>query len=196
MTESDWATCESPFPMLIFLRGPVREEERTPPSLHCYHGDLYWGPGTGISPEQCRLFILQSSRRLYDLELDVPSRNALDAYHRYVLEGSPWQDFGDACQRIQKVLDAGGSAIVSHMAAIWGDNPLGAATAASDIAGSIADFKAKDSVAVTCANFTDDDWSNYWGGPPDPLWQATRAAEEKFQADVLREIVGRHYDKA
>jgi len=195
VTEGDWLTCDSPLPMLIFLRGDVSPEKKGPlePRIISGYGDLYHGPSQRISAEQCRLFIFRCAERLWNLRPDEPSRQALSAYRRYTLEGAPREEFFQACQRIQKVVSSGGSALVSHLASgMWTDEPAGAASAALDLAWTIADVKAKESVAVTCANATEEDWCawGFCGGPPDSLWQATQAEEERFQAGVLREIAG------
>jgi hypothetical protein len=156
------------------------------------YGDLLYGPGQHMSARKCCLFILACLQRLHGLDLDEPSYQALAAYQRYALEGAPREEFFQACLRIQDALSSGGPALVSHLAsAMWTDDPAGAASAAVDIACTVANVKAKDSVAVTCAGATEDDWFtwSFCGGPPDPLWQATRTAEERFQAGVLREVV-------
>jgi len=51
---------------------------------------------------------------------------------------------------------------------------------------------ARDSIAVTCAAATEDDWFEwaFSGGPPDPLYQATMIAEYREQARLLREVIG------
>jgi hypothetical protein len=195
MTEAEWQACERPHPMFVFLRGevPAEVKETFGSAIISTDGDLYYGPGERVAAEQCQRFILRCATRLRELPLDEPSRQALAAYRQHVLEGASRDAFFEACQRIHGVLLAGGTALVSHLAAgFWTDDPAGASSAAMDVACTIANVKAKESVAVTCAAATEDDWFgwSFCGGPPDPLWQATRAAEERFQAGVLREIVG------
>jgi hypothetical protein len=194
MTELEWQACEAPLRMLIFLRGEVPAEQKgvLEPRIVSSYGDLFHGPGPRITADQCRRFILRCTNRLRELPLDEPSRRALAAYRQHVLEGAPRDAFLEACQRIGEVIRSGGSALVSHLAGLWTDDPAGAATAANDVACTLADVKAEESVAITCAAATDDDWFtwSFCGGPPDPLWQATRLGEERFQAGVLREIVG------
>jgi hypothetical protein len=58
-------------------------------------------------------------------------------------------------------------------------------------------LKAKESITVTCAGASEDDWFAWglFGGPPDPLWQATHLEEQRFQAGILREIVGNPFIK-
>lgn len=195
MTEAEWLAYDCPLPMLIYLRGdvPVAKKGSLEPRICSGYGDLFYGPGQHISAEQCRCFILRCAARLRELPMDEPSRQALAAYRRYALEGAPRDEFVQACQQIWEVVSSGGAALVSHLASgMWTDDPAGAARAAMDIAWSIANVKAKESVAVTCASATEDDWFawGFFGGPPDPLWQATLAAEEKFQAEALRKVVG------
>jgi hypothetical protein len=195
MDEAEWLAYECPLPMLIFLRGQPPAEQKVPfvPRICSGYGDLDYGPGQHMSARKCRLFILACLQRLHGLDLDEPSGQALAAYQRYALEGAPRDEFFQACLRIQDAaVSSGGTALVSHLAAaMWTDDPAGAANAAMDIACTVANVKAKDSVAVTCAEATEDDWFawSFCGGPPDPLWQATRTAEERFQAGVLREVV-------
>jgi hypothetical protein len=177
------------------LRGDVPAKQKGPLELRISssYGDLFHGPGERITAHQCRLFILRCTQRLWELPLDEPSRQALSAYRQYALEGAPRDEFFKACLRIHDLVSSGGTALVSHLASgMWTDQPAGAASAAIDCACTIANVKANESVAITCANATEEDWFawSFCGGPPDPVWQATRAEEERFQAGVLREIVG------
>jgi hypothetical protein len=193
VTENEWNTCECPLPMLIFLRGDVPPEEKRPPVMHSNHGELWSGAGTRVSVPQCRLFILACAQRLYQFEIDEPSCVALAAYRRHALEGASRDEFFEACQRIQDVLRSGGSAMVSHLASgFWSDDPFGAGSASTQIACTIADVGAKDSVAVTYAQATYEDRfaCAFFGGPPDRLWQTSRIEEERTQARLLREIAG------
>src|SRR5688572_5764038 len=95
VTEAEWQACDSPFPMLLFLRGEVSAEHKGPmaPRAMSGYGDLFNGPGQHVTADQCRRFILSCANRLLELELDVPSREALDAYRRYVLDGAPRAEF-------------------------------------------------------------------------------------------------------
>lgn len=194
MTEAEWNTCARPYPMLVFLRGELNDEQKQVISERVIspEGILYAGDGQWITGEQCRRFILRCSSRLLDLPLREPDREALDAYRRYVVDGAPRRLFGEACLRIQEARLSGGSTLISHLAEyMWTDDPGGAACAISDFSVSVAYEKARESVAVTCADATEDDWFNWCfsSGPPDPHWRSARAEEERFQADVLREIV-------
>jgi hypothetical protein len=75
---------------------------------------------------------------------------------------------------------------------MWTDDAKGAASASNDVAWQIAHNIARESVARTCAGATEDDWFSwgFCGGPPDALWQEMRASESKYQASLLRHIVG------
>jgi hypothetical protein len=196
MNEQEWLCCEVPLPMLILLRGEVPEEEETRlPSSRIVsgYGDLYSGPSDHVSPRKCRLFIAACLQRLRNLPLDEKSYQALSAYTRYATDRNSRDDFRRACLAIQDRVGRGGKSVISHLAEpMWQDTPYGAASAAGEIACVIANHGARESVAVTCANATEDDWFawGFCGGPPDPLWQATQAAEEKHQAALLRHIVG------
>jgi hypothetical protein len=201
MTEAAWQACRNPLHMLIFLRGEVPAEQRgvLEPRISSSFGELFHGPGDRISSEQCRRFIRACLERLWELPLDEPSREAVEAYRRYA-DGTASRDvFGEACSRIQRAYTPGVPAVVNHLAAaLWTDEPAGAASASSDIAWAVANARAKDSVAVTCAGASEDDWFGwcFCGGPPDPLWQSIRAAEESHQAAVLRKIVGNPFAEA
>lgn len=200
MTEVEWLTCDCPLPMLIFLRGdvPVEQKGYLEPRLISGYGDLFDGLGNRISAEQCQLFILRCTEHLHQLPMDEASCNALAAYRRYVLERSPRDEFFQACRRVKGDTSKDGSVQITPFASgFWTDDPAGAARAASDIASIIANHKAKDSITVTCANATEDDWFawGFFGGPPDPLWQATMRKEETLQAAILREIVGNPFSR-
>jgi hypothetical protein len=197
MTEADWLKCEKLLPMLIFLRGDVPAEQHATPTTKIIsgdYGDLFCGPGQRISAEQCRVFIHRCVERLAELPMDELSNEFVAAYRRYVLDGTDRDDLDRVCLRIYADMRSGRrSHQIDHLAAhMWTDDPVGAASAAMDIASTIANFKATDSVAKSCADATDDDWFlwGFSGGPPDPLWQETRAAEERAQASLLRAIVG------
>jgi hypothetical protein len=195
MTEGEWLSCDCVLPMLIFLRCAVTGEHKDPLKARIVsgYGNLFAGPGQMIRTDQCRRFILRCSESVWDLALDEPSRAALAAYRRYVLDGAPRDEFFQACFRIHDVVSQGGSSVISHLASgLWTDDPAGAAIAAGDIACSVANAKAKESVAISCAGATEEDWFawGFFGGPPDALWQATRKAEEQLQANLLRRIVG------
>lgn len=192
MTKTEWETCQSPHRMLVFLRGAISEEiSKDFPRLCSTEGDIYGGDGQFITDEECRLFILGCVNRLQAFPLDEASTVALEAYRQYALGNTSSDPFFDACRKIHEQLLAGRGAAISHMAAMWSEDPAGAGHAALDIACAVANIVARESVAVTCADATDDDWFSWsWGsGPPDPLWQSTRFAEEQAQASLLREIV-------
>ena len=201
MTEAEWQTCESPLPMLIFLRGevPAEKTRQFVTRIVSGYGDLFPGPGQHISARKCRLFILACLQRLHELPLDEPSRQLMAVYQRYALGEGPRDEFIQASLRIQEVVASGGTALVSHLAAaLWTDDPAGVASAAMDIACSVANVKAKDSVAVTCAEATEDDrfaWA-FCGGPPDPLWQAARKGVWDEYPDLIREVVGNPFRSA
>ncbi|MCE9534995.1 MAG: hypothetical protein K8R65_01110 [Nitrospirae bacterium] len=179
--------------MLIFLRGTVPEEYKKACVRSIISAEtLFDGPGQRISSEQCRAFSWACAKRLYDLPLDEPSRNALDAYQHFVEGKAPRDAFGFACEKLHEFILSGGAPLVNHLAAaMWTDDPVGAASASQDVAWAVANFEAKDSIEVTCANASEDDkWLWGFSGIPDPVWLQTRVAEEESQARVLRTIVG------
>jgi hypothetical protein len=176
--------------MLVFLRGPVPPEQQGPSRIVSTGGDLYHGPSDRVSARKFRLFVAASALRLWFLPLDDRSKDVLAAFFRYTDGVGSREDFFAACVRIQEAHPE--TSFVSHLAgAMWSDDPAGASWAAMEIASAIAWGAAKDSVAITCAD-ADEDERFTWGfcGPEDPHWQAVRAIEEKFQADLLRHIVG------
>jgi hypothetical protein len=72
------------------------------------------------------------------------------------------------------------------------DTPLGAGRACWRLSSAVAWAVAKDSIAITCAEATEEDrfaWG-FSGGPPDPLFQRTQFEEGREQARLLREIIG------
>ncbi len=201
VTEAEWQTCRNPLPMLIFLRGDVPAEQRgiLEPRILTGHGDLFHGPGARISPQQCRRFISACLESLGEPHLDKLSRAAIEAYKRYAEGRGSRNEFAEACSRIHRAASSGATAAVSPLADVfWTDEPAGAARAATEIAWAIANARARDSVAVTCADASDDDWFawSFCGGPPDPLWQSILAEEGSHQAAVLREIIGNPYAEA
>jgi hypothetical protein len=144
-----------------------------------------------MSANQCRQYILKTASRLRQFDLDDSSRNALDVYESYAKGRASFEDFYQACNSTYESLLSGAKPILTHLAGLWSDELIGAAAASWDVAWTIADLRSKASVAITCANATDEDmWGWGFSGVPDPVWQATRAAEEQYQAHALREFVG------
>ncbi len=198
LTRNEWQSSVSPLSMLVFLRGTVSEEHQEKSVRSIISAEtLFDGPGGRISSDQCRAFILACARRLYDLPLDEPSRNALDAYQRFVGGNAPREEFVLACQEIHGWVLSGGSAQVNHLAsAMWTDDPIGAASAAQDTAWAVANVSAKDSIETTCANASEEDrWLWGFSGIPDPVWLHTRMTEEQFQTCLLRKIVSDPFSK-
>src|SRR5262249_3788803 len=79
-----------------------------------------------------------------------------------------------------------------HLAFLSCHTPLAAGSACLNIECAFAWEVASDSIAITCAGASQDDWFEWGfsGGPPDPLYQATRRAEGMEQANLLREVIG------
>ncbi len=191
MTEAEWLACDCPHPMLVFLRGPVPPEQQGQPRIISSGGDLYGGPSDQVSARKFRLFIAACALRLWFLPLDDLSKQALSAYFRYADGEGSHEGVFAACMKIQEALPK--TSYVNHLACMmWTDDPAGASRSAAEIACTIAWEVARESVAITCADADEDEqfaWG-FCGGPPDPHWQAVRAAEENFQADLLRHLVG------
>src|SRR5436190_333638 len=112
MTEAEWLACNSPMPMLVFLRGD--------------------GDGSDVN------------RRIHDARL------------------------------------RGEATVITHLASLWTDDPIGAATLAIDVAVAVAWHEGGQSVANTCAGASEADWFEWsFTGPPDSRWQEARSAEER-----------------
>jgi hypothetical protein len=76
--------------------------------------------------------------------------------------------------------------------------PLSAGMVCWHSAAAISRAVARDSIAITCAAATEDDWFEWGfsGGPPDPLYQATMTGEYREQARLLREVIGNPFRPA
>ena len=194
MTEREWLDCSDPYPMLVFLRGPVVDPQQYTSHTISSRGNLYPGPSDRVSSRRLLSFMAACTDRLLRLPLDGPSKLALDAFQRYADGRADRQVFWDACSAVYESIREGkGLVVVNHLGgATWTADPKGANNVASDVAFPVAHHVARDSVAITCADATEDDWFawGFCGGPPDPLFQATRAAEERAMADLLRHVVG------
>jgi hypothetical protein len=157
-------------------------------------GNLFYGASDRSQPRKIRAFIAACLDRLRRIPLDTVNEAALITYQRFAEGKAPREDFSRACRAIlEGMVSRQGTAMISYLAAgMWTDDPSGAGSAAADIACVLANEIAKESVAVTCADASEDDWVSwsFTGGPPDPLWQSTHQAELKYQALILRDVMG------
>lgn len=199
MTEDEWRSSDDPFAMLVHLRGRVTEDEKKTikSSLHC-SGVLYDGPGEQISATQCRRFIIGCGRRLYDLSPDQSWQFMSIAYLLISMRELPREEVLSAISLLGHQFAEEDIKIANQFATWeWMENPLGAGRAAWNLGYAIAYVKAKESIAVTCANETEEDRSYWgWGGPPDPVWQESCKAEYRYQAGLLHSIVGNPFAKS
>lgn len=195
MNRADWNASQSPFEMLVHLRGKGSEAMNRNGWLHCGHSVIHGGPGDFITAEQCRQFIVACGRRYYDLE-PIESGNALSvAYLAYSLHDLPKAERVMAIAALQRQPPELRDRSESYFSR-WSPDPLGADHAASDFSCAIAYVKAEASMAVTCANATEEEqWYWGWCGPPDPVWHETYVAEHRYQASLLRAIVGNPFAK-
>ncbi|MCA9069754.1 MAG: hypothetical protein KDA84_12565, partial [Planctomycetaceae bacterium] len=130
--------------------------------------------------------------RLCRMEFDPLSQKAVDAYLERAYHDASSDTFSSVCYEIQDNLNSTPRPVISHLAGLmWSDDPLGAASASGDIAWTLANHDAAESVAITCADATEDDWFawGFCGGPPDEKWQEIRRKEESFQADIVRDLI-------
>ena len=195
MTEVEWMTCTDFLAMLIFLRGEVKavmNEFGAMPGLHCNAGYLAEGEAERTSKRKLRLFAAAISRKWTLIPHDELSRTLLRAYEEFANDEGTWEQFWEAGLAVQTAVQRGERTTISHLALMWQDTPCGLSRLGLDLAWAIAEFTAKESVAMTSKAATEDDWFNwsFCGGPPDPLWQSTRKAIEAEYPVVLREVVG------
>jgi hypothetical protein len=159
MNEADWQGCESPYPMLAFLEAP---DDGTPRELRFLSGgaSFYGRDSNRVSPRKLRMFIAACARRLWRLKAVETSRAFLDLLDHYANGEVSRRESHKACNAILEASRRGeGCAVINHWARkLWTEDPIGAARCASDVAWTTAWTLAAESVAVTCAHFTDEDW--------------------------------------
>jgi hypothetical protein len=194
MTEADWLACDHAAPMLIYLRGEVSEQERaeSKASLHSGAGVLYPGPSPFFPPVRFTRFIAACLGRLRLSPLEEPTIRYLDAFQRYADGNSTLDEVQECCSAMHAAGVPGQRRAEDYLAFWGGGTPFAARSACRGTSGAFAWAVAKDSIAMTCAEATEDDWFEWGfsGGPPDPLFQATRRAEDREQVRLLREVLG------
>jgi hypothetical protein len=179
MTEKEWLDCQEPVPILVFLRG---DTPCTEPDTRSVISDLGIprGPGQRISLRKLLLFTAACCRPLWNIALGGAVQSTLGAYQRYAY------GLGRRDQFEQTI-----SAATALSFTCWTDDPLGAAHVAHDAACWLAWDTARESIAVTCADATEEDrWLWGFSGPPDPVYWASLDKVRSEQAELLREIVG------
>jgi hypothetical protein len=194
MTEAEWLACDHPAPLLIYLRGEVSEKERAESrhGLHSGAGVLLPGLSPFIGPSRFVRFIAACVVRLQALPLDDTTLRSLDTFQRYAGGHSTLDELCARGSDMHAEAVIGQRRAADYLVFSACDSPLAAGSACWGIAGAIAWTVAKDSIAITCAGATENDWFEwaFSGGPPDPLFQATEKDESRKQADLLREIMG------
>jgi len=192
MTEAEWLVCEKPGAMLIFLRGEVSAQEQAASKgcLWCSGGRLFDGPSPIIPSARFIRFVAACVARLQRLPLSEHASRYLDVFQRFadgqatVDELRHYWSAMDAATKEQRCAE-------NYLELGYCDTPLGAGRSCWYLAGAFAWTVARDSIAVTCAEASEDDWFNWgWTGPPDPLFQDTERAEIREQAHLLREVIG------
>lgn len=194
MTEAEWLACEYPAPMLIYLRGQVSPEERSESraSLHSSEGVLYPGPSPIASASRFTSFVAACASRLRQLALDEQTHRYLETFLLH-LDGQATLDelraYGNTLHttRVKGQWSAGDYLTLGPAV-----DPYGAGMVCWSIECAYAWEVARDSIAITCVGATEEDWFewSFSGGPPDPLYQATRKAESRHQANLLQEVFG------
>lgn len=194
MTEEEWLTATDYHAMLIYLRGEVKAKangEEVKEGLYCGAGHLAVGEAERVSRRKLRCFAAAFCEKWWDLPLDEPSRTFLTVYERFANDIASWEEVIDAGMVLQDIVQQGEPTWINHMAMMWTDTPHGVASLGDDLACTIAGHVAKDSIAVTCKDATEEDqWLWGFSGIPDPLWLSTRSAVEGEYPALLREIVG------
>ena len=123
--------------------------------------------------------------------LDKPSRTFLRTYEKFTNDEASWEQVFEAGMVLQELCHRGEPTWISHMALMWTDTPHGVAQLGDTLAWTIAGHVAKDSIAVTCKDATEEDqWEWGFSGIPDPLWLSTRRAVHEDYPAILREVVG------
>jgi hypothetical protein len=194
MTEAEWQVCDQPAALLIYLRGEVsaREKAESKCSLHSGAGVLYPGSSPFIPTARFTHFGAACVSRLRELPLNEPTCRFLDAFLRHANGQATLDEVRGYLSAMNAAMVKGQRCAEDYLAFLSCETPLEAGHVSWNVSGAYAWTVSKDSVALTCAGATEDDWFEWGfsGGPPDPLYQATRKAEYREQADLLREIVG------
>jgi hypothetical protein len=202
MTEEEWLACNHPAAMLIYLRGEVSDQERSESKgrLHSGAGVIFDGPSPYLPAIRVTRFVTACAARLGPLPLDENLRRWLDLFQRYANGYATLDEARAIDPALRLALGEGGvvGALVGEFLLGDWDTPYGAGSLCWRSADAIALTVAKDSIAITCAEATEEDWSAwaFSGGPPDPLYQTTRRNEERAQSDLLREVIGNPFRPA
>ncbi len=194
MTEAEWLDCIHPAAMLIHLRGEVSDKEKAESRsrLHSGAGELYPGPSPFASPARFTRFIVACAARMRHVPVGELTAKFLETFQSYA-EGRATLDALRAhFSEMHAGRVKGQRRAADYLAFLGGETPLEAGHACWNLSGAAAWALAKDSIALTCKDTTEDDWFewSFSGGPPDPLYQATARAEGCAQAELLREVIG------
>jgi hypothetical protein len=194
MTEAEWLSATDYLALLIYLRGEGGLDPGplgVTPGLHCSAGFLAQGDPERTTRRKLGLFAADVARRWDDLPLDEASRRIVAAY-RAALDGrGSWDEFGEVLSAAYAVEDPAERPRLTSVIVMWSDDPHGVAALGGDVAMAAADLAAGESLAETYRDADNDDlWEWSFAGPPNPVWQATRAAVEGEYAPLLRCVVG------
>jgi hypothetical protein len=187
VTEQEWLTATDYLAMLIYLRGDVEPSpDGIQPGLHCGAGCLAVGEGRRVSSRKLRLFAAAICKKWGMVPLDAVSSQFQTGYERFFKDASSWDEVIETGSSVQEAVNKDDSPAIDQQV-----TPCGVATLGNSLAWAVASHVAKDSVAVTCKDGTDEDRFEWgFGGLPDPLWQATRKEVKEEYPPILREIVG------
>jgi hypothetical protein len=195
MTVQEWLAATDYHALLIYLRGDLNvgpHESVLMPGLHCGAGYLAIGEAQRVSGRKLRLFAAALCQRWCTLPLDDLCGAFLRTYERFANDAALWDDIIEVGMAVQEAFHRGEQPWIDHLARFWPDTPCAVARLGDNLTGAVAGQVARDSIAVTCKDATEEDWWewDFSGGPPDPLYQSTRTAVQQGFPSLLREIVG------
>lgn len=190
MTETQWLASPALFPMLVFLQGAAASG-----SLRSYNdeGILKDGASEWITPRQIRNFAGACCERMKSLELNQPSRQALEVFCRYARDEVSLDDAQGELARVQRWAEESNDAlsVLPALSVYRRDDASSAADCASNVVWLMAwGATGKELIAYYQIRDEHDLWMWGFEGPPHPAWRAACAAEESVQAGLLREVVG------
>jgi hypothetical protein len=168
------------------------ERQDSKAQLHSGTGTLYAGASPIVPPTRFNRFVAACAARLRNLLIDEPGCQFLDTFQRHAEGEATQDDVRNALARMHAEKRTDQRSAQDYLAFLTCETPLAAGSACWNIACAISWATAKDSIATTCAGATEDDWFDwsFSGGPPDPVYQATKTAEYREQANLLHEVIG------
>lgn len=173
MTEAEWLAAEDPDPMIHFLEG----------HFDALEGDVDEDPAKWWVSRKLRLWAVACCRRIEHLLTDPRSRAGLDAIERYCDGNLKRDELREAINAAAKVtwdMEAAGAPGSEQNAA------TAVCTALDDVQDEFTDTREAADWAVNArsAEVPDEPATSY------DRYIAARAAEQRAQADLVREVFG------